>query len=109
MKALQRSMNLLRSQGWLCAKAEHWNAFAHVRQDLFGFIDLVGLSPPPRGRIYAIQVVNTHLQEHIDKIKANPAAKKWTENGGVILIHDWRARVRGGRKRWEVTIHEIDP
>jgi len=41
----QRTLRYLREQGIVVAITEHWNAFAHYRQDLFGFIDLIALDP----------------------------------------------------------------
>ena len=39
----QLSLKKLRQEGYTVAIVEHWNAFARIRQDLFGFIDLLAL------------------------------------------------------------------
>jgi hypothetical protein len=35
----QLSLKKLREEGYTVAVVEHWNSFARIRQDLFGFID----------------------------------------------------------------------
>lgn len=104
MRALERSMKLLRKEGLIVAKAEHWNSFAKIRQDLFGFIDAVALSDK---YIYAIQCVNTHLPEHIIKIHKNQAADVWLSCGGKIVIHNWKQRSKNKKKSWHLEIIEI--
>lgn len=37
----QRTLAEMRKRGYICAVVEHWNQFAHIRQDLFGFIDVL--------------------------------------------------------------------
>ena len=39
----QLSLKKLREEGYIVAVVEHWNSFARIRQDLFGFIDLLAL------------------------------------------------------------------
>ena len=39
----QLSIKYLKDQGYTVAIVEHWNAFARIRQDLFGFIDIIAL------------------------------------------------------------------
>ncbi|MGC2632571.1 MAG: hypothetical protein WA215_00010 [Candidatus Cybelea sp.] len=106
MRALQRSLAVLRKRGETCAITEKWNPHAHVRQDLFGFIDAVSLSPR---FITAVQVVNTHLPEHIQKIRESKAALAWVLAGGKIVIHSWKLRVRNGRKVWLLEEVNVDP
>jgi len=112
MRAAARSMKYLRGLGYgAVAKTEHWNPFAHKRQDLFGFADLVWLSMSTDyedGQIVAVQVVNTHLQDHIKKIHATPAARYWQRCGGGIVIHNWKKTgARGKRKTWKLEEIEV--
>ena len=37
----ERTLKLCRSNGWIAHVVERWNQFAKVRQDLFGFIDVI--------------------------------------------------------------------
>src|SRR5258708_34076306 len=48
----QRSLKHLREAGYLCQVTEHWNQWARVRQDLFGFIDILAIRD---GEILAVQ------------------------------------------------------
>ena len=47
-----RTTEALRNQGATVAIVEHWNPHVRIRQDMFGFIDVVALYP---GRIVGIQ------------------------------------------------------
>lgn len=38
-----RELKYLRAAGYLVGIVEHWNAHAGIRQDLFGFVDLIAL------------------------------------------------------------------
>jgi len=93
------------------AKCEYFNTFINRRVDLFNIFDLIWLSMSTDGtdgQIVGIQVVNTHLQDHIDKIEASPAARHWVACGGGIVIHEWKkSGPRGKRKTWKLTEHEI--
>lgn len=85
----QRSLALLRSRGYLCAITEHWNSYAKIRQDLFGFADLVGLHP--QHGILAVQTTTSpNLAARLTKIGALPAAWAWSDAGGKIEIHGWK-------------------
>lgn len=115
MGARERSMRYLRSLGMRVGCTEHWNPHVKIRQDLFGFIDLIALSMDVQrtdGQFVAIQVVNTHLPEHIAKIKASEAARDWIACGGGIEVHNWTFRCKGGRgsrKVWRLQRIEVVP
>lgn len=109
MKALARSMKMIRDRGGIVAKVEHWNHFARRRQDLFGMFDLIWLSMSAEyddGQIVGVQVVNTHVADHVEKLKANPIMAYWLACGAGITIHSWKKRSRKGRKKW--ICEEID-
>ena len=38
----QRTLKHMRERGYTCQVVEHWNPFARIRQDLYGFIDRDG-------------------------------------------------------------------
>lgn len=114
--ALSRSLKELRSRGAVgekvyVAKVEHFNTFSKRRIDLFNIFDLLWLSTSTDDadwQIVGVQVVNTHLPEHIEKIKASPEAHIWIACGGGIVIHEWKkVGPRGKRKVWTLTEHEI--
>ena len=87
MSPVEKSLKLLRKQGYTVAITERWNPFAKVRQDLFGFCDLLAIAP---GEILAIQTTTrTNLSARRKKIAAEERSRKWLEAGGRIQLHGW--------------------
>ena len=39
----QLSLKKLKDEGYLVAITEHWNPFARIRQDMFGFCDIMAI------------------------------------------------------------------
>ena len=103
---VQRSLKLLREAGWTCQIVERWNAFAKVRQDLYGFGDIIACGP---SGIMLVQTTSgAHVAERLAKVKAEPRAKAWYDAGGMIVVHGWAKRgPRGKAKKWEVRIEEV--
>ena len=83
----QRSLKLLRDQGWTVEVVERWNAYTKTRKDLFGCIDLVALR---HGELAGIQTTAGPGSARIAKIKAEPRMVKWLEAGGTLYVHGWR-------------------
>ena len=88
----QRSLAWCRDRELTAQVTERWNPFAKIRQDLFGFIDMVALGS---GSILAIQATSTRVAERVDKIYAEPRARDWLESGGLIEVHGWSKRANG--------------
>jgi hypothetical protein len=94
----QRSLKMLRDEGWICAITEHWNPFAHIRQDLYGFIDILAIR---EGQMLAVQTTsNPHATEREKKVRDNPAYKILISTGCDIDIHGWKQEKVGKRKLW---------
>ena len=111
MSPTQRSLALLRKQGYTVAITEHWNQYARIRQDLFGFVDVLAVSE----RMLAIQTTSgTNVSKRVKKIIELEAAREWLEAGHRIVVHGWAKRgERGKRKLWtcrevEVTLENFD-
>lgn len=101
----KRSLDKLRKEGWTVAITEHWNAFARIRQDLFGFIDLVAIREDGVG-VLAVQVTSkSNMKARILKIKREPIAKKWLAAGNSIVVHGWEKK----ELRYEFYEYEITP
>jgi hypothetical protein len=97
----QRSLALLRKQGWTVAVSERWNPHARIRQDLFGFLDLVCIGPT----IIGIQTTSgTNVAARVRKILDTPAARQWLEAGARVIVHGWRKLSNG---RWDCREVEI--
>ena len=101
MTPTQRSLAKLRAEGWTVAVVERWNPYAKIRQDLFGFIDLIAL----RGdETLAVQTTSgPNVAARIDKIRGTQAAAIWLESPTrKIAVHGWAKRgERGKRKAWD--------
>ena len=97
----QRSLALLRQQGYLCEVVERWNPWAKVRQDLFGI-----------GDILAIKDRETLLVQTTSRSNVNARVKKISESEVLpaILRAGWRIQVHGWgelKNGWDCKTIEI--
>lgn len=97
----QLSLKHLREQGCLAAVTERWNAFAKIRQDLFGVVDVLGIAPD--GTTIAVQTTSAgNVASRVQKIADSPATPYMRKAGWRIMVHGWR-KLKG---RW--TVREVD-
>lgn len=96
-----QSLKLLRGEGWTVAIVERWNPHAKIRQDLFGFCDL--LCVRPGGGTMAVQTTTgDNFSKRMAKIALEPRAAICLAAGWKIEVHGWRKiGARGKRKTWE--------
>jgi len=89
----------MRDEGWLTAVVERWNPFAKIRNDLFGFIDVLCVKG---NEIVAIQTTSgTNVSARIAKIRSMENSIRWLAPSRRIIIHGWAKRgPRGKAKRW---------
>jgi hypothetical protein len=98
----QFTLKLYREWGVILDKVEFWNSFAHKRKDLFGCIDIVGLTP--RNRIIGIQSTSGGCHSaHRKKILAEPRILRWLECGGMFHLVSW-TKVKN---RWKPRVERI--
>ena len=117
----QRTLKELRHMGRTTGTVERWNQFAGprkpdgspvgIRQDLFGFIDLISLDPE-RGIVGVQCCARSGHAAHRRKITedCNEAAREWLRCGGVIELWSWAKQKvkRGGKaERWMPKVEEI--
>jgi hypothetical protein len=107
-----RTIEVLKDQGMILGNVEKWNPHARIRQDLFGFIDLIACDPVNRVT-YGLQVTSgSNTAARIKKIcdddskagvrrKANAIA--WIKSGNRIQVWGWR-KLKAG---WEPKVEEI--
>lgn len=96
----QRTIKELKAQGFDCGIVEKWNAYAKVRQDLFGIIDILALDPE-RGFI-GVQCTGSDYSGHLRKLTEEKAQEclNWIKTpGGVLELWAWRkVKVKKGGK-----------
>lgn len=99
----QRSLKVLRERGFTCGIVEKWNSHVMVRQDLFGFADIIAMKPGDG--IWAVQVTtSSNVAAHRAKIYGEPRHQVWLKSGGQIWLHGWSKKgARGKRKLWTLT------
>jgi hypothetical protein len=94
----QLTLRHLREQGWpLVAVVEHWNPHARIRQDLFGFVDVLAVRP---GETLAVQTTTSaHVADRIRKMAEHSNIGAVREAGWTIRAHGWAKR----SGRWVLT------
>ena len=107
----QRTLKWLREQpGFRLAKiTEHWNSFAKIRQDLFGFVDVLGIVGQ---RTVAVQTTSgSNVAARVTKISAEcgEAAQNLLDAHWLILVIGWRKLKPRGQKvpRWVPRLVQI--
>lgn len=92
-----RSLAELRKRGYLAAVVEKFNIFAKIRQDLFGFIDILAIR---RGEIVGVQATSSsNVSSRVKKITDHENVGAVRESGIRILVHGW-----DGKKLREVDL-----
>lgn len=107
MSPTQRTLKKLRDEGWTAWIVEKWNAHAKIRQDLFGFIDIVAIkSGEPVLGVQATSGSNTSAR--VKKAIEIPALRTWLETGSKFTVWGWKKKgARSKRKTWQVNEYPI--
>jgi hypothetical protein len=97
----QLSKKHLEAQGYTVAITEHWNSFARIRQDLFGFIDILAL----RGdETLAVQTTSkSNISSRVKKIADNEHVGAVRDAGWIIHCHGWYKE----NGRWKLKVVDI--
>lgn len=92
----QKSLALLRAQGYTAEVVERWLPRANVRKDLFGFIDIVAMGS---GRIAAVQTTTlSSYQQHVRKLEEKAELiVLWLASGGMFEMHCWGEGRKAGK------------
>jgi hypothetical protein len=108
----QRTLKAMREQGRLCGIVEKFNQHAGpfgIRQDLFGFIDIIAIDPE-RG-IVAIQSCGQDFSGHIRKLteERNEAVFEWLRHAPCELWGWRKVKLKRGGKavRWKPRIADL--
>ena len=101
MTPTQLTLRKLREDGYLAAVVEKWNPHVRIRQDLFGFIDVIGVK---RGETIGVQCTSWgHRLDRMRKMVEH-------ENIGPVREANWTLEVHGWRKvknRWECEVIDV--
>lgn len=75
-----RTLQMLRADGWYAQTVEKWNQFAHIRQDLFGCIDIVAIKTGCK--ILGIQATSeSNVNARVYKSAACDTLATWLATG----------------------------
>jgi hypothetical protein len=107
-----RSKGLLEKLGYQCGRTEHWNHHVSVRQDLWGFCDLIAVGP--LGTLAVQATSGSNVGSRVAKLtedeKVAPAVRRCLEAGWTIEVWGWRKLKPRGVKRalWAVKRRRLD-
>lgn len=101
MSPTQLTIRSLKQDGWLVEVVEKYNFFAKVRNDLFGFIDILAIKD---GSVLAVQATSkANISSRVNKIAEH-------ENIAEVRKLGWQIEVWGWAKvgnRWAVTVRDV--
>ena len=97
----QRSLAYLREQGYMVAIVERWNPHARIRQDLWGWCDLLAIR---KNEVLAVQVTASAVSERIKKIQESETVAQVRDAGIRIEVHGWR---KNSKKKYVLRIEDI--
>lgn len=87
MTLTQRTVKMMRDQGYTVDVVESYNAYTRRKKDLFGCIDLLCIG---NGETIAIQVTSkSNMSARIKKIEASDALPEMLRSKWRILVHGW--------------------
>lgn len=83
----QRTLSEMRDRGYFCWITEHWNHYARIRQDLWGFCDVLCLK---EGEVVAVQTTSmSNVSARVKKIAEHENVGAVRKAGIRILVHGW--------------------
>lgn len=88
----QRSLAFLREEGYLVSIVERWNPHARIRQDLWGWCDLLAIR---KGEVLAVQVTASAVSARIKKIQESDTIAAVRDAGIRVVVHGWRKNSKG--------------
>lgn len=105
----QRSLAHLRKEGWTVAIVEKFNPYIKIRQDLWGFGDLLCFHPL-RGIDMIVQTTTSaNLAGRVQKVRENATAVLWLLSAHHrIEVHGWAKRFERGKKRPKYELRKVE-
>lgn len=98
----KRAITDLEKRGYTAAVVERWNPFARIRQDLFGFADIIAFRV---GEVLLVQTTTkSNMSARRNKINSNPTAQAWLAAGHGIELQGWYQEGRF----WKVKVETLN-
>jgi hypothetical protein len=88
----------------VAAVVERWNAHAGIRQDLWGFADILGVHPVRREFLLVQTTTLANVSSRLSKAQGRAELAAWVRAGGMFQVHGWH---RAGTK-WTVKVVAVD-
>ena len=105
MTPTQRSIAYLKGNGFaLVQKVEHFNVFAHVRQDLWG-CDILAVSIAPPMVMLVQTTSGSNGAERVKKLQQMDSTDLLKAAGIGVQVHAWR-KLKSSKK-WEPLITNL--
>ena len=99
----QKTLKYLKGFGYSAHVVEKWNPFAKIRQDMFGWVDVVAVSPEILGVLGVQTTTKKNMKARLDKALGNKALVAWVKAGGRLVIHGWHKKAG----KWEVDCRPV--
>lgn len=101
MSPTQRTLRHLRSLGYLPAVVERWNPHARIRQDLWGWCDVLAVKA---SEVLAVQATAGAVAARVRKVRESATFDAVKAAGVRIEVHGWTKRANG---RYALRIEEL--
>ena len=99
----QRSLKHLRDSGCVAEVVERWNPHSRTRKDLFGFVDILALSPD--GNTIGVQATSlSNVSKRVAKIAESSLLRSVRECGWRVVVHGWGKGANGRYRLREVDV-----
>lgn len=91
MSPTARAKEYAKKKGWPVAVTERWNAFAKIRQDLFGIIDLIALAD---NQLIGVQATSrSNHKARVSKVHESEFLKPWLNTGAIVEIWSFDPKI----------------
>lgn len=101
MSPTQLTLRKLREDGYQAQVVEVWNSHARIRQDLFGFIDVIAVKGTETLAVQATSAPN--VSSRVTKIGDSPLVGPVRDAGWRIVVWGWKKK----SGRWTLA-REVD-
>lgn len=102
----QRTLAECRRRGWPCWVVEQTIPRTFIKRDMFGFIDIVAITPTATIGIQATSGSNHSAR--MEKARQQPHFAAWLAAGRTFAVWSWALRGdRGKRKLWTLREDEV--